>query len=399
MEHIILLFIKLPPPRSGHRNAKLRHEDPVSKVKLYDGSQAWTVTKHKECCEVLDSSKLSADRRFHGYPVIHGGAKQANPTFVNLDNPGHDTQRNMLESEFTPETVNKKWRPVMEQTVDIILDKFIQKGKDQQPIDFMEDFANIVPPQIIFKVLGVPEKDVEHLSKDSELRNATARDAAESANKELNDYMKDLVKQKIQQPGDDVISKLVVEQYKPGNLSEDDVTTLAFLIMTAGNAALINSIGLGTLTLLQHPNQLEEFKKTPSMAAQVVNEITRYHTTSALNSRRAAKEDIDIREKHVKQGEGVICSSSSSRGGISPHFSPLIIRSARPIGCLPILDQLCRCATFLIASESDIAGVDRVEVAGVRRNLHHRRRCRCFHHDSRAGTLLLGYEHHRICVA
>ncbi|KAL1581894.1 hypothetical protein WHR41_09339 [Cladosporium halotolerans] len=292
-------------------NAKLRHEDPVSKVKLYDGSQAWIITKHEDCCEILDSSKLSADRRSHGYPEIHPGghkAKHAKPTFINLDDPDHDKQRRMLESEFTPETVNKKWRPIMEHTVDIILDKFIQKGRDQQPIDFMEEFANIVPPQVIYKVLGAPEKDVERLSKDSELRNTTARDAAESANKELNDYMKDLVKQKIQQPRDDVISKLVVEQYKSGNLSEGDITTLAFLVLTAGNAALINSIGLGTLTLMQHPSQLVQFKKNPSMAAQIVNEITRYHTISALNSRRAATENMDIRGKQVKKGEGVICS-------------------------------------------------------------------------------------------
>lgn len=292
-------------------NAKLRRENPVSKVKLYDGSQAWIVTTHKECCEALDSPKLSADRRSRGYPEIHPGghkAKDSTPTFVNLDNPEHHKQRDMLESAFTSETVDKKWRPMMERTVDAILDTFIEKGKSQQPIDFMQEFANVVPPQVIFKVLGVPEKDVERLSKHSEVRNTTARDAAESANNELNDYMRGLVQQKIQQPGDDVISKLLNEQYKQGNLSEDDVTTLAFLVLTAGNAALINSIGLGTLTLLQHPNQLEDFKKNLSLAPQVVNEITRYHTTSALNSRRAAKEDMELRGEQIKKGDGVICS-------------------------------------------------------------------------------------------
>lgn len=270
------------------------------------------MTNHAHCCEALASDKLSADRRAPGYPEIHSGghkAKEAHPTFVNLDNPEHADQRAMLEAEFTPETVQKKWVPMMEQTIDAVLDKFIEKGKAQQPIDLVENFATPVPTQIIYKALGVPEKDVERLSKDSEVRNSTSRNAAESANKGLQDYMEGLVKDKIQQPGDDIISRLVKEQYNAGKLSESDITTLAFLVLTAGNAALLNSIGLGTLTLLEHPDQLEAFKQKPDeLASKVVNEITRYHTTSALNSRRAVKEDTDLGGQHLQKGDAVICS-------------------------------------------------------------------------------------------
>ena len=189
----------------------------------------------------------------------------------------------MLDAEFAPETVNKKWRPVIERTIDHVLDQCIESGKKGQPVDLIERFAAPVPTQIIYKVLGVPDQDVERLSTDSEVRNSTSRNAAESANTELQNYMAVLVDEKMRNPGDDVISRLVEEQLKPGNLSKEDVTTLAFLVLTAGNAALINSIGLGVLTLLQHPEQLKAFKQDPGLAPQVVNEISRYHTASALN--------------------------------------------------------------------------------------------------------------------
>ncbi|KAH9886563.1 cytochrome P450 [Xylariomycetidae sp. FL2044] len=294
-------------------NAKLRHKGPLAKVKLYDGSEAWVVTKHKECCEALGSDKLSADRRAPGYPEIHPGghkAKEATPTFVNMDDPDHAKQRAVLEPEFTPETVNRKWRPMMEETVDVLLDRFIEKGKKgQQPIDLMEEFAIPVPTQIIYKALGVPEEDVERLSKDSEVRNSTSRNAAETSNQELQKYMAKLVKDKMEHPGgDDIISRLVREQLKPGRLTENDVATLAFLVLTAGNAALINSIGLGVLTLLRHPDQLADFRRDPDgLAGRVVSELTRYNTASALNSRRAVKEDLDLDSQHLKKGEGVIC--------------------------------------------------------------------------------------------
>lgn len=227
--------------------------------------------------------------------------------FVNLDNPEHDTQRAMLESEFTMDAIEKKWRPMMEKTIDEALDKFVQKGRDHQPIDLVEELATPIPTHIIYQALGVPQKDVERLSNDSEVRNSTSRNAAESANTHLQKYMAELVHAKIDQPGDDIISTLV-KQYQHGNISEDDITTLAFLVLTAGNAALISSISVGVLVLLEHPEQLEEYKKKPDLAESVVKEITRYHTASALNSRRAVKDDTEIGGQHFRRGESIICS-------------------------------------------------------------------------------------------
>ncbi len=150
------------------------------------------------------------------------------------------------------------------------------------------------------------------LSHDEEVRTSTSRDAAETSNQNLQSYMQALVEKRIRQPQDDLISKLVVEQYKPGYIDKEDVCNLAFLVLVAGNAALINSIALGVITLLEHPAQLAELKANPSLGPQVAREVTRYHTVSALNSRRVAKEDMVIGDKLIRKGEGVICSVQSA---------------------------------------------------------------------------------------
>ncbi|KAK8098124.1 cytochrome P450 55A2 [Apiospora kogelbergensis] len=329
--------------------ARLRKEGPISRVKLYDGKLAWLLTRHKDCCEALSSDRLSADRRAPGYPEIHPGglkAREAIPTFVNMDDPGHAAQRAMLEGEFTPEMVARKWRPVMEQVVDAVLDDFVAKGeaaaREQRPVDLVKDFAVHAPTLIIYRVLGVPDADVARLSRDSEIRNSTSRNAAETANLELQKYVGGLVKQKMQHSQEldansDIISKLVVEQLKPGHLTEDQVTTLAFLVLTAGNAALINSIALGVLTLLQHQTQLADFQKRPeALAGQLVNEITRYHTASGLNSRRAVKEDIEIGGQVLKRGEGVICAVQAANRDAEIFPDPDVFDIHRPAGLRPV---------------------------------------------------------------
>jgi nitric oxide reductase len=48
------------------------------------------------------------------------------------------------------------------------------------------------------------------------------------------------------------------------------------------------------VTLLQHPEQLSDFKKDPSLAMSVVEELCRFHTASAMAMRRVAKVDITL---------------------------------------------------------------------------------------------------------
>ncbi|KAJ9606866.1 hypothetical protein H2200_008876 [Cladophialophora chaetospira] len=306
-------------------NAKLLRENPTTEVRLFDGSKAWLITKHKDICEALDDPALSADRRAPGYPEIHAGgakAKEAIPTFVNIDEPDHSRQRSMLDDAFDRPAVDKM-RPMMQAVVDKVLNQMVRKYNDngKQPIDLIEEFASPVPTQIIYNLLGIPQKDVERLSKDSDVRTGTSRDAAERANEKLNEYIGGLVEERVKEPKDDLVSKLVKEQYNKGNLSRDEVVTLSFLVLTAGNAALTNSIGMGVMTLLDHPDQLDEFKEdSHTLAPQVVNELLRFNTASALNSRRATKEDVEIGGKRITKGSGVICAVQA--GDRDPDKTP-----------------------------------------------------------------------------
>jgi nitric oxide reductase len=62
------------------------------------------------------------------------------------------------------------------------------------------------------------------------------------------DYMAELTDKRIKEPKDDIISKLVVEQVKPGHLEKEEATQMAFLLLVAGNATMVNMIALVSST-------------------------------------------------------------------------------------------------------------------------------------------------------
>ena len=50
----------------------------------------------------------------------------------------------------------------------------------------------------------------------------------------------------------------------------------------------------GIVTLLEHPDQLADLKANPSLVPAFVEELVRFHTCSAMATRRVAKVDIEL---------------------------------------------------------------------------------------------------------
>ncbi|KAH8723372.1 cytochrome P450 [Phaeosphaeriaceae sp. PMI808] len=295
--------------------AQLRKANPISRVELWDGSQPWLVVKHKDVVAVLTDDRLSKERTRSGFPEMSAGGKEAaknKPTFVDMDPPAHMQQRSMVEPLFTQDAA-EKLRPHIQSTVDKLLDKMAAEGSET-PVDLVDKFALPVPSYIIYGILGVPFEDLEFLTTQAAIRSNGSGTALEAskASQTLLDYIGDLVDKRAQEPKDDLISKLVTEQVKPGHIQHSDAVAIAFLMLVAGNATMVNMILLGTTTLLQHPTQLAKLKADPSLAPAFVSELCRYHTGSAMATRRVAKVDIELAGHQIKAGEGIIAATQSA---------------------------------------------------------------------------------------
>lgn len=294
--------------------AKLCAKEPISKVKLWDGSEPWLVTNHSGVCKVLEDERLSKIRTRPGFPEMGPGGKEAakvRPTFVDMDRPEHTKQRGMVEHVFTKEYA-EKMRPRVQEITDECFKEMKKQGCE--PSYNLLKFAMDVPMIVICEMLGIPRKDMPFVTDCNAVRTNGSSTATEAsrASQELMEYITKLVAEKEKNPGQDLISELIVKHMRTGALVKEDVVGVTFLLLVAGNATVCSMVGLGVVTLLQHPNQLAELRKNPNLIKGTVEELCRYHTASAYATRRVAKEDIELEGVKIKAGDGIIASNQAA---------------------------------------------------------------------------------------
>ncbi|MFF6804463.1 cytochrome P450 [Streptomyces sp. NPDC012616] len=275
--------------------------DGLQKVRLWNGETAWVVSRHEDVKFVLSDQRISADTV--RYPRMYPGAAQQIPAFPRMDDPEHARIRLMLTKDFTVKRV-EAMRPQVRALVDRFLDEMTAKGDSA---DLVEAFALPMPSLVISLLLGVPYEDHEFFQKHSITINqpdVTPQEKSQ-ASAELFGFLMELVQRKQREPGDDLISRLIAERVETGELKPEEVAMNGLVLLIAGHETTANMIGLGTLTLLEHPEQAAVVRESddPKVVANAIEELLRYLSIAQDMIWRAAHEDLVIGGQEVKAGD------------------------------------------------------------------------------------------------
>ncbi|MCW2946601.1 MAG: Cytochrome [Actinoallomurus sp.] len=299
-----------PPPELS----RLRADSPVSRVRLWDGSTAWLIARYDDQRALLSDPRVSADVTRPGYPHVTAASaarRKHSRSFISMDNPEHDVYRRMLTGNFMVKRV-EALRPKVQQIVDGLIDDMLG---GTPPIDLVTAFALPVPSLVICRLLGVPYADHAFFQRCSRalISTRSTPEQAVAAADELKDYLARLADVKNGEPADDLLSRLVVEQLRTGRMTRSQIADMTMLLLVAGHETTANMIGLGTLTLLQHPDQLAELRgsEDPKLVAGAVEELLRYLNITHSGRRRVAIEDIEVGGQLIKAGEGIIAANDS----------------------------------------------------------------------------------------
>lgn len=288
-----------PPPEYG----ELRDRCPVSKVQLFDGSTAWLVTSYELAREVYKDTRFSSNPRKPGFPLFSPGSavvKQQDTSLLRMDPPEHKVHRRMLVPEFSPKR-SATYLPYINKVVDQTIDDILA---GPNPTDFVQDFALPIPSLVICALLGVPYEDHDdfHLHSRIRVSQASSPEEVGAANRALMQMLDKLVTRKETEPEDDLISRLI----KQGGLTHDELVMMAVLMLFAGHETTANMLALSVLTFLLNPDQAAQLRKNPELIEGAVEELMRFLSIAHVSPGRAATEDIQLGERLIREGEGVI---------------------------------------------------------------------------------------------
>ncbi|MGM1061687.1 cytochrome P450 [Saccharothrix sp. Mg75] len=289
-----------PPPELR----ALQERGPMTRVRLWDGSTPWLVTRFAEQRAVLADPRVSADMTHPTYPRQAPGPG-GTLSFIGMDDPEHARLRRMVGAAFAVKKV-EAMRPMVQRIVDDALDAMLA---GPNPTDLVEAFALPVPSLVICELLDVPYADHDFFQRNSRTiinRGSTPEERAEAMG-ELGRYLGGLVAAKVEHPGDDLLSRLG-EKVGSGDLTVPEATQMAVLLLIAGHETTANMIALSTLLLLRHPDQLALLRDSddPTTATRAVEELLRYLNITHGGRRRFAREDMEVAGCPVKAGEGFV---------------------------------------------------------------------------------------------
>jgi cytochrome P450 len=295
----------LDPPTEYRR---LREQAPVTRVRAWDGSTPWLITRYPDVREALTEPQLHKDPRLPGYPHISPSSKQRSTRVLPFSfRPDGEylAQRRLLVRDFSRRRM-QALRPFMQQVVNEHLDALLA---GPSPADLQDTFSLPVATHVICKVLGIAPQGRERLHALSRVigsRTASQAQVADAAS-EMEELFRDLVAASLRVPAPGLIGRIVNAEVQPGRLAPDDAAATFQLLFFAGHGPSAYMMGMGLLALLRHPAQLAELQSgDPRLLERAVEELLRYITVSQNGRQRAATADVTIGGQLIRAGEGVL---------------------------------------------------------------------------------------------
>jgi cytochrome P450 len=292
---------------------RLRTAAPVHPIRGTDGLPAWLVTRYDDVRAALNDPRLSLDKK-HAREGHYRGlslppALDAN--LLNMDPPDHTRLRRLVGRAFTPRRTEALRAPIRA-TADRLLDALGPDGT----ADLVSAYAAPLPITVICELLGIPRshrRDFRAWTDTLVAPDPHRPEAAAAAVTAMAGFLRDLLAHKRKSPADDLLSDLIaVRDADDDRLGEDELTSLAFLILFAGYENTVQLIGNTVLALLRHPAQLARLRREPDLIPAAVEEATRYEGPALLAMRRFPTEDLTIGGVRVPAGETVLLSLSAA---------------------------------------------------------------------------------------
>ena len=291
--------------------ARLRTEDPVHWDPFL---HAWVVTRYNDVQRVL--LEFSANRTPTPTQLTSMGLSQLSPIakvmvkqMLFMDAPAHTRLRGLCSQAFTPSRV-ERLRSHIQEIADRLIDDVAPAGR----MDLIHDFAAPLPATVTAEMLGVPISDHRQLKAWSAdfaemlgnfQHNPDRTQRVLTTLEQMTAYFREAIREQKDRPGEGLVHALLVAEVDGDRLTEEEVVASLIVTMVGGQETTTNLIGNGILTLLRHPEVLEELRADLSLIPSAVEELLRFESPSQ-HTGRIAPADVEIGGKKIRARDAVM---------------------------------------------------------------------------------------------
>jgi cytochrome P450 len=233
------------------------------------------------------------------------------PSMLVTDPPGHTRYRKLVTRAFSARAI-AAMRPRVEEIAEELLDKIGRAAPGAPTVDVVEQYASLLPATVIAEMLGAPVAMRRQflawgagaaLSLDVGLSYRDFR-RSELDIAALHRWMLGHFTDVRRDRRDGVLSALVTA-HDQGNLTLDELSSIAMLLLAAGFETTVNLLGNGAVLLMRHPEQLDVLRAQPQRWAGAVEEILRYDSP-VQRTGRVALHNTEVAGRRVKAGSLIV---------------------------------------------------------------------------------------------
>ncbi|TDW66456.1 cytochrome P450 family protein [Kribbella pratensis] len=285
----------------------LAAEGPVQRLTLFTGVPVCLITGYAETRELLahpDVVRSPLDGP-HRDTMMDDLINRTERHMLGANPPDHTRLRKLVTAAFTRRRIDAL-EPRIREIATGLLDEMAAAG---DRVDLVDAYSYPLPITVICELIGIPAVRREDFRQwSSVFVNATMHTAEEyiEATTLMLDFVHELIVQKQAAPTDDLLSGLIAARDGGDRLSEDELTSMIFLLLAAGHETTVSLITNGVHALLRHPDQLELLKAEPDRLPAAVEELLRYDGPLQAAIPYIAQAPIDIAGSRIEAGEVIV---------------------------------------------------------------------------------------------
>jgi len=300
--------------------ARLRAEDPRPFVPArsepgnprHDGF--WALTRHPDVREVSrreqDFCSGQGTQIFDQPPRL----REYRGSIIDMDNPEHVRLRRIVGRGFTTRSL-ERLRVDVSRTSREIIGAVAERGE----CDFVTDVAALLPLRIVNNMLGIPRSHEKYIfDQTNVIMGASDPEycpdqapravavAVQAAGEGLAALLQELAEDRITEPRDDLITKLVAARGEEV-LTPAEMARFFILLVGAGNETTRNAIAHGLVALTQFPEQRALWQSDPDAhTASAVEEVVRWASPVLHFRRTVTRDGVRLGEQEFAEGDKVV---------------------------------------------------------------------------------------------